>query len=101
MTIAMLSGFATLLFGWLLPPVGWLAGWVCDGSLALIEQAVEATRGLWSSHLWLPAPPAWWVLVFYVLLAAIGLFPILRSRKPVLVSAAALWFAVAVVLADR
>jgi len=101
MTVAMLSGFATLVFGWLLPPVGWLAGWICDGSLALIEQSVEATRDLWSSHLWLPAPPAWWVVVFYLLLAAIALLPVLRSRTFVLVSAAALWFAVAIVLADR
>lgn len=101
MTVAMLSGFTTLLVGWLVPPAGRIAGWICDGSLALIEWMVEGTRDLWSSHVWLPAPPAWWVAIFYLAIAAVGLFPVLRSRVGVLLSAAVLWFAVAIWLAHR
>ena len=99
-TIAMLAGFATLVFGWLLPPVGRLCGALCDGSLAFIESAVGYSREFSVSHAWMPAPPTWWVVLFYLALALACWVPALRSRRLLVAGAAALWFAVGLVLAS-
>jgi competence protein ComEC len=101
MTIAMLSGFCVLALGWLAPPAAWMAGLVCDVSLAAIEEAVGYSRDLFAGYYWLPAPPVWWVAVFYLSLAAVCFSRPILSRKFLVGTFAVLWFAFAVVLAER
>lgn len=73
--LALTSGFVMLLVGWLVPPVGWLAGRLCGGSLALMQQLVEAGERLPGSHLWITGPAAWWGIGLYTALAIVWAFP--------------------------
>jgi len=72
--IGLLAGLITAVFGWL-APLGWLFGGVSGGCLRgicwLVEQASRVPLG----HFWLPAPPVWWVVVFYAIVAIwLGIF---------------------------
>jgi len=94
-------GFAVLTIGWLIPPIGWLFGWLCDKSLWLIEYLIEITRPVYGSHFFLPCPPAWWVVAFYVVL---GLFVAFPAHCPPIhwrVTAMLVWIAVGLVTAGK
>lgn len=92
-SVALFAGFGVLVFGWLFPPLGLVCGWICGGSLKLLEWLVDAANGVGCGHFWTPAPDAWWVLGSYIglALAALGLY----RRWPVrwCVTAIALWLA--------
>lgn len=74
-TLAMISGFGLLLFGWLLPPLGALFGDVCNWNLSLIQTAISYTSSARFGHFWVPGPEAWWLAVFYLALAWIAFVP--------------------------
>jgi len=63
--VALFAGFGVLLFGWLLPPVAIVCGWVCNQSIELLEGMVEAADRVGAGHFWTPAPDGWWVLGSY------------------------------------
>lgn len=92
-SVALFAGFGVLVFGWLLPPLGLACGWICGGSLKLLEWLVDAANGVGFGHFWTPAPDAWWVLGSYLGLAcgALGLFRRWPARWCVTV--VALWLA--------
>ncbi|HEX3998087.1 MAG TPA: ComEC/Rec2 family competence protein [Pirellulales bacterium] len=73
MTIAMAAGFAVLLVGWAVPPLGAVFGSVCDWNLRLLEWMVTKASTLPGNHFWLPGPREWWLAGFYVGLAWVGL----------------------------
>jgi competence protein ComEC len=79
-TVAMSAGFVVLLLGWLIPPLGGVAGWLCDQSLASLSLAVDAIRNLPGSHYWVSGPNDWWLAVFYLALAALAVCPHWRPR---------------------
>jgi len=93
-SVALIAGFGVLMFGWLLPPVGYVCGWICDQSLALLEWMVDAADRIGAGHVWVPAPAAWWVLGFYGGLAvwAVWFRPRLPSRW--CLAAASLWLGI-------
>lgn len=64
--VTMWSGFAMLLVGWIIPPVGVLCGIVCASSLTMLEQLVHWSESLPAGHFFAPGPAWWWVLVFYL-----------------------------------
>jgi competence protein ComEC len=72
--VALLSGFAVLVLGWI-PPIGWLAGGICDRSLALTESCVDALNKLPGGHSYVPGPSDWWLAGFYAFCASVALFP--------------------------
>jgi competence protein ComEC len=74
-TIAMGCGFGIFLFGWLLPPLASLLGWLCDGNLYLMQACVEAARNLPGSHFWVAGPSDWWLAGFYGAVAVAALIP--------------------------
>jgi competence protein ComEC len=78
-TLAMISGFGLLLFGWLLPPLGALFGTVCNWSLGVLSWSISTTASAPASHFWVPGPRGWWLAVFYIGLAWI----VLRGRRGV------------------
>jgi competence protein ComEC len=98
MAVALFAGFAVLVLGWIAPPLGHVAGWICDRSLSLLESAITWLGPLPGGYQWLPAPPVWWVAVFYVALAAVALWPS-RIRARWLAAGAAAWIAIAFYLA--
>lgn len=72
--VALLSGFAVLVFGWI-PPIGIAAGWLCDRSLTVTEWGVSRMNELPGGHLYVPGPSDAWLAVFYLGAAAVALFP--------------------------
>jgi competence protein ComEC len=68
--LALLSGLVTGVFGWL-PWLGAISGGVCGQSLELISWLVAFGKQVAGGHIWLPAPPLWWIVLFY---AGIGVW---------------------------
>jgi competence protein ComEC len=71
MTVALVSGFVLLTLGWLIPPLGALAGWICNGSLAVINIVIDGAQKAPRGHFWVAGPEDWWLWVFYTGLAAV------------------------------
>ncbi len=77
---ALFFGLGVLVFGWLLPPLAMVCGWVCDRSLDFMETVVTFAQRAPGSFAWVAGPPVWWIVVFYVALGAWAFFP--RRRPP-------------------
>lgn len=78
MAAALFSGFGVLLFGWLVPPLGQFCGWLCNGSLALLEGIVAVGQQREWGYFWTPGPELWWVLGLYAGLAVLAAQPAWR-----------------------
>lgn len=65
-TIAMWSGFLMVVIGWLVPPIGFLCGSICNWSLAGLEGVVGWAERVPGGHFWAPGPAWWWVAAFYL-----------------------------------
>lgn len=81
MALALVSGFAVLVSGWLFPPLAALCGWCTNGSLWLLEGCVEVARELPWSHFWVPGPANWWLVGFYGGLGVLAAFPAIRPPR--------------------
>jgi competence protein ComEC len=97
--LAMAAGFACLLAA---PVSGTVAAWAgaaCDAALAAIGWLVELGAAVPGGHAWLPGPPAWWVVGWYVAVVAVPclLTPELLARGRTWVAVAATWCAVGIV----
>ncbi|MFO1066777.1 MAG: ComEC/Rec2 family competence protein [Pirellulales bacterium] len=81
---ALLSGLALCVLFWL-PPVASVLGFICGLSLAIISALVAMADRLPGAHVWMPAPPMWWTVVFYAAAAVGSVAVMIRPRlKPVL-----------------
>lgn len=92
MGVALFSGFGVLVFGWIVPPLADLSGWVCSQSLSFIESCVVWADDVPFGHAWVPSPPLWWVLMFYGALAVGVAFPRFRMTLRRLITMTAVWF---------
>jgi competence protein ComEC len=99
--VALYSGFAVLLAGWLFPPLGRGAAWLCDASLGTMEQAIAWGREQPLAYGWQAAPPWWWVGLLYATLAACVAFPLLRPSRLWCCSLAVMWSAGALLLSSN
>ncbi len=63
--LAMYSGFGVLLLGRLVPTITVILGWICQVSLEVVDGLINAALLFPGNHVWLPAPPWWWVGAFY------------------------------------
>jgi competence protein ComEC len=79
-TLAMLTGFATLVVGTIFTPAALPIAWCCDLLLWLTQQMVDVGATLPNGHWHLPGPPLTLVLLFYGVLA--WLFAVRRWRPP-------------------
>lgn len=68
--VALLSGLVTGLVGGLAPPIGYLSGKLCSGSLHLITEMVAWGASVPGGHFWLPAPNPVWLTIFFGTLVA-------------------------------
>jgi competence protein ComEC len=98
-TVALYGGFATLVLGFLSPTLGLVCGRMCDSCLWLMEMAIAYGREVPLAYAWLPAPPGWWVGLFYAVLAAMAAFPGVRPSRAWWFVLPVVWFAVAIGLA--
>jgi competence protein ComEC len=99
-SLALYGGFAALLLGPIVPPLGALGAWLCDSNLWLMEQTISWGRTLPGSYEWRPAPAGWWIAVFYIVLGLFAVVPAFRPRRHWLIALAAAWFAAALLLAS-
>ena len=93
-TIGLLCGFGVLLFGWLLPPLGAVLGFICDLNLAFVEKSVALAREVPGSHFWVPGPADWWLAGFYGGLALLLAAGPLRPPRRWCLALLAAWIAV-------
>jgi competence protein ComEC len=69
----MWAGFLTLAGGWVLPVLALVAGPICDASLAGLVDVVNWAEAVPGGYFWAPGPAWWWVIGFYLGLAAVML----------------------------
>jgi competence protein ComEC len=81
MAVALFAGFGVMVFGGVLPYVAELCGSICDASLWSMEQCIAWALAWRGNHCWLPAPPYWWVFVFYTVAAVWLAIPVLRPAR--------------------
>ncbi len=79
MSIALISGFLTLVIGSIAPVLGFVPGFVCDQSLAFLQMCVTTGRDVPGSHFWVPGPSDWWLAIFY---SGLGVLAAFRSVRP-------------------
>jgi competence protein ComEC len=72
MMIAMTTGFGVLLLGWM-PAAAMVLGKICDWNFKLLEWLIAKSAALPGSHFWVPGPREWWLAVFYIGVAWIGI----------------------------
>jgi competence protein ComEC len=94
MSVALFAGFAVLTFGGFLSPLAGAAGWICHGSLALLEHGVRWAKQTPWGYFWIPPPATWWVMGFYSLLALMMAVPRDRLRHRWRLTAVVVWLAV-------
>jgi competence protein ComEC len=88
--LAMALGFACVLAATVSASLAAVCGAGCDAALAATSRVVELGAAVPWGHVWVPGPPFWWVIGWYVCLAATAcLLPAQRLRQP------ATWAAVA------
>lgn len=95
MSIALFAGFGVLVTGYVVPPLAALCGWICDRSLWFIEWCVGVSMHCPLGYAWVPAPPWWWVVSFYVALLGWVILPRRRpARLGPILAAIAIWFGI-------
>lgn len=97
-TPALWVGFLFLLVAMaassLATPLGWLFDFLLKAMLCCVEQAADIPYG----HVYSAAPPGWWLLVCYLLLAVAMLAAMYRWHSRVIVAGTALWLMLGVPL---
>jgi competence protein ComEC len=97
-SLAMYAGMATLLIGSITSPLARLCGRLCENSFGCLEWLIDAGRDWPGSHYWLPAPPSWWVAIFYIACGLTVAFPALRASRRWTVALLLGWTAVGLTL---
>jgi competence protein ComEC len=94
MSLSLISGFGVLLFGKIVPPLGWLCGWLCDVNFWFLEWGVNVGHRTPGSHFWAPGPADWWLWGFYGALGLGMTFPQMRPRRRWCVALLGAWIIV-------
>lgn len=97
--IALIAGLLAVIGGWIWQPLAIIPGLVCDAVLRLMVLIIDMASGVPLGHAWLPSPPSWWVVIYFLLL--IGSFAIKRpfNRPRAFVVGSIAWGLIAWVLA--
>ncbi|TWU30950.1 ComEC/Rec2 family competence protein [Novipirellula artificiosorum] len=61
-------GVATVVGGWILDPLAVLPGFLCAAGLSVMRGIIDVAAAIPAGHWWLPSPPVWWVVLFYVVM---------------------------------
>ena len=98
MLLALLSGLVLLVVGPILPILGYPLGWVCGVNLWITDRIVQISEDIPMSHFWLPAPPFWWVTLYYVVaFLLIGLFGFGKHLRRIVFLFSVGWIAIGIV----
>ena len=94
MAFSLIFGFATLVFGALIPPIGAMFGALCKLNLWFLQSSVNLGQDIPGGHYWVPGPPDWWLLGFYGGLALLAAVPGIRPPRRWCLAILAAWIAV-------
>jgi competence protein ComEC len=94
MALSLIFGFATLVFGTLIPPIGAMFGALCEVNLWFLQSSVNLAQDIPGGHYWVPGPPEWWLLGFYGGLALLAAVPRIRPPRRWCLAILAAWIAV-------
>ncbi|WP_404304781.1 ComEC/Rec2 family competence protein [Neorhodopirellula lusitana] len=84
MVVALSAGVATVLAGWCWGPLGAVPGWICSVMLSLMRDVIEIARSIPGGHFWLPSPPLFWIVAYYlVLVILLAVRPRGQRRWPI------------------
>ncbi len=81
LTAALLCGFATMIAGWVCPPLAGLFGWGGSRAFEFLEAMLDGFHRIPGGAFWFPGPGFWWLIGFYVPIVLWTLFPN-RVPKP-------------------
>jgi competence protein ComEC len=96
-SLALLSGFAFLLFSWL-PPLAWPFGLTTQGCLHGCEMLVTYGERVPGGYFYVADVPAWWLGVFYAALLLALAVPLSWRVGRWLLAAGCIWLALGVTL---
>lgn len=98
-SLALVSGFGILVFGWLVPPLAQLCSAVCGTFIGALHETVVAASQLPGSHFWVPGPDGWWLGGFYIVVALALVLPRSRIQRRWFIGMIAAWIAVGLTVA--
>jgi competence protein ComEC len=78
--IALIAGFAMLALGSIHPGLGFVPAKIAEWSLSLCGRVVSLADAVPGGSIYLPGPPAWWLVGFYAIGAGLLLMPAYTRR---------------------
>ncbi len=97
--IALLTGLAAVVGGWIWQPLAIVPAFGCNQTLHFMRYIIETASSLPMGHFWLPAPPDWWIAIYYVVLLASFAIKRRFNRQRAFIIGSLAWCAVAWLLA--
>lgn len=70
LAIGLISGLVAVCVGWVGLPLAVPVGWICFAALWLMQLVIGWAAEVPWGHFWLPAPPGWWVVSYYLAVVA-------------------------------
>ncbi|MDR0337388.1 MAG: ComEC/Rec2 family competence protein, partial [Planctomycetaceae bacterium] len=92
LSTSMIGGFCTMIFG-NIPILGDFLGWFTDFSFRVLFGMIAFFQRL-GGHYWVPGPPVWWNLVYYVVFTLLTFVPIRRLPPRLLAALLLGWIAI-------
>ncbi len=77
--LSLASGVATVVLGWMSDSLASVPGWFCYAGLRCMSGIIDTAAAIPYGHFWLPSPPRWWIVTFYLVMVASLLLP--SSRR--------------------
>lgn len=99
LVVSLASGIVTAACAVLLPSIAFVPAAVCQASLSIMRWIIDVGAGVPMGHIWLPAPPVSWVIVFYLGIAASLMLPRDRTSRWVRIGWIGGWIAIAWMIA--
>ncbi len=73
--VALGSGVLVIVTGMFHDSLAIIPGWVCSRTLEWMQWIMSVAADVPFGHAWLPAPPVYWVIIFYVILTVTFFVP--------------------------
>ncbi len=89
--VALYAGLGVLVVGVFWPGGADVCGWICGKSLSSIEWLIHRGQHLPAGHFWTSGPSEWAVVVFYLGLFAIAIYPLTKLNGRVLFAFVLMW----------
>jgi competence protein ComEC len=99
--VALGMGLATVLGASIHPQLGVIPGWISSQSIDVTLAVIRTAAKIPGGYFWLPSPPVFWVILFYLVMSATLLWRPTRRLRQIRFIFIALWFIIGVALSLR